>query len=66
MISYKISNFNVNEDFVIFLISKLITCFINSLTSEMKSQLIAYLPIKKAYTYWILDLEGKVHSIWDL
>ena len=49
-----------------FLISKLITCFINGSTSGMKSQSIAYLPIGSAHIYWILDLEGEVHSIWDL
>ena len=32
----------------------------------MKSQPIAYLPIGSAHIYWILDLEGEVHSIWDL
>jgi len=32
----------------------------------MISQLITYLPIGSAHIYWILDLEGKVHSIWDL
>ena len=36
-------NFNVNEDFVMFLTSKLIMCFINGFTSEMKSQPIVYL-----------------------
>ena len=66
MINYKNYNFNVDEDFVMFLISKLITCFINGSTSGMKSQSIAYLPIGSAHIYWILDLEGEVHSIWDL
>jgi hypothetical protein len=49
-----------------FLISKLITCFINGSTSEMKSQSIAYLPIGSAHTYRISGLEGEVHPIWDL
>ena len=66
MISYKIYNFNVNEDFVTFLISKLITCFIHGFTSGMKSKSIAYLPIRSAHIYWTLDLESEVHSIWDL
>ena len=65
-ISYKKFNVNVNEDFVMFLISKLIACFINGFTFGMKSQSIAWLPIGSAHIYWILDLEGKVHSIWDL
>ena len=59
-------NLNVNEDFVMFLTSKLITCFIDGFTSGMKSQSIAYLLIGSAHIYWILDLEGEVHSIWDL
>jgi hypothetical protein len=53
MISYKNKNFNVNEDFVMFLISRLITCFINGSTSGMKSQSIAYLPIGSAHIYSI-------------
>ena len=49
-----------------FLISKLITCFINGSTSGMKSQSIAYLPIGSAHIYWILDLRGEVYPIWNL
>ena len=66
MTSYKNYNLNVDEDFVMFLIYKLITCLINGSTSKMISQSIAYLPIGSAYIYMILDLEGEVHSIWDL
>jgi hypothetical protein len=66
MIRYKNYNFNVNEDFVMFLISKLKLCFIYGSTSGMKSQSIANLPIGSACIYWILNLEGDVHSIWDL
>ena len=66
MVSHKNYNLNVNEDFVMFLTSKLITCFIDGFTSGMKSQTIAYLLIGSAHIYWILDLEGEVHSIWDL
>ena len=66
MISHKNYNVNVNDNFVMFLISKLITYFINGFTSGMKSQLIAYLLIRSAHIYWILDLECEVHSIWDL
>ena len=46
--------------------SKLITCFIHDFTSGMKSQSIASLLVRSAHIYWILDLEGEVHSIWDL
>jgi hypothetical protein len=49
-----------------FLISTLIMCFISGSTSKMKSQSIAFLPIGSAHIYWILDLEGEVHSIRDL
>ena len=50
------------------LTSKLVSHFIDGFSSEMKSQLIAYLLLGNAliYIYWILDLEGEVHSIWDL
>jgi hypothetical protein len=69
ILNYKLQKnykFNVVEDFVMFLISEVITCFNNSSTSGMKSQSIAYLPIGSAHRYWDLDLEGEVHSIWDL
>ena len=46
--------------------SKLITCFIDGFTLIMKSQSIAYLLNGSEHIYWILDLEGEVHSIWDL
>ncbi len=49
-----------------FLTSKLVSCFIDGFTSGMKSQSIAYLLLGSAHIYWILDLEGEVHSIWDL
>ena len=42
-------NFNVDEDFVMFLTSKLITCFIDGFTSGMKSQSIACLLIGSAH-----------------
>jgi hypothetical protein len=38
MASHKSYNLNVDEDFVMFLTSKLITCFIDGFTSIMKSQ----------------------------
>ena len=43
MVSHKKYNLNVNENFVSFLISKLITFFIDGFTSGMKSHLMAYL-----------------------
>ena len=66
MVSHKNYNLNVNKDFVICLTSKLITCFIDGFTSGTKSQSIANVLIGSAHIYWILDLEGQVHSIWDL
>ena len=38
MVSHKNYNLKVNEDFVIFLTSKSITCFIDGFTFGMKSQ----------------------------
>ena len=66
MVSHKNYNLSANEGFVIFLTSKVITCFICGFTLKMKSQPIAYLLNGSEDIYWILDLEGEVHSIWDL
>ena len=33
---------------------------------KMKSQSIAYLPNGSEHIYWILDLEGEMHVLWDL
>ena len=66
MVSRKNYTLNVHEDFVMFLTSKLMSCYIDGFTSEMKSLSIAYLLMGSAHIYWILDLEGEVHSIWDL
>ena len=63
MVSHKTYNLNINEDFVFFFTSKLITCFIDGFTSRMKSQSIAHLLVGSAHIYWILDLDGEVHSI---
>ena len=64
--SHKNYNLNASEAFVIFLTSKLITCFIDGFTLIMKPQSIAYLLNGSEHIYWILALEGEVHSIWDL
>jgi hypothetical protein len=63
MVSHKNNNLNVHEDFVIFLTSKLITCFIDGFTFGIKSQSITYFLDESAHLYWILDLEDEVHSI---
>jgi hypothetical protein len=57
--SHKNHNLNVNEDFVIFLTSKLISFFIDGFTSGMKSQSMAYLLGASGHIYWIRDLEGE-------
>ena len=44
-----------------FLTSKLVSCFVDGFTSG-----IANLLLGSTHIYWILDLEGEVHSIWDL
>ena len=66
MASYRNYNFTASEGFEIFWTSRLITCCINNFTLIMKSQSFAYLLNESKHIYWILDLEGKVHSIWDL
>ena len=66
MVLHKNDNLNPNEDFVIFLTSKLIACFIDSSNSRMKSQIVAYSLSGSVHIYWILDLECEMHSIWDL
>ena len=43
MASHNNYNFGFNEAFVMFLTSKSITCFIDSLASKRKSQSITYL-----------------------
>ena len=52
--------------FVIFLTSKLITWFIGGFSLKMKSQSIVHLLNGSKHIHWIWDLEGEVHSIWDL
>ena len=66
MVSRKSYNLNANQDFVIFLTLKLITGFIGGFILTMKPQSIAHLLNRNEHIFWILDLEGKVHSIWDL
>jgi hypothetical protein len=51
IVGHKNYNLGVNEDFVMFLTSKLMTCFIDGFTSKMKSQSIVYLLIRSAYIY---------------
>ena len=63
MVSHKNYNLNVTQNFAMLSTSKLITCFIDGFTSKMKSQSIAYLLVGSAHMYWILDLEGEMHSI---
>ena len=57
---------NVDEDFVIFLTSKLITCLTDGLGLGMKFQSTTYLLGRIEHIYWILDLAGEVYSIWIL
>ena len=67
MVGRKIYSLNANEGFVILVTSKLFTCFIGNFTLTMKPQSIAHLLNRcELILYWILDLEGEVHSIWDL
>jgi hypothetical protein len=66
MVSHKNYHLSVDMGFVIFLTSKLSTCFIGGFTLKMKSQSIAYILNASEHTYWMLDLESEVHSIRDL
>ena len=52
MVSHTNYNLNVNEGFIMFLTSKLITCFIDGFISEMKSQSIASSLMGSAHIYW--------------
>jgi hypothetical protein len=47
-----------------FLTFKLITCLIDGFPLKMNSQSIAFLLTENEHTYWILNLEKKMHSIW--
>jgi hypothetical protein len=40
--------------------------FMDGCTLKIKSRWIAHLLNGSEHIYWILDLEGEVHSIWDL
>jgi hypothetical protein len=64
MVSHKNYNLGANEDFVMFFTFKLNRCFIDRFTLKGKSQSIVYLLNGSEHTYWILDLENEVHSIW--
>ena len=46
--------------------SKFITSSFDAFTSKMTSRSITYLFKGSECIYYILDLEGEVHSIWDL
>ena len=66
MVSHGNYNLNANEGFVIFFTFKLFTWYIGGFTLKIKSQSIAYLLNGSEHMYWIWDLKGEVHSIWDL
>ena len=70
MVSRKKYNLNANEGFVIFLTSKLITCFIGGFTLIMQPQSIAHLlngmstyigfwalRVKRTQFLWVSDLQ---------
>ena len=63
MVSHKNYNLNTNEGFVMFLTSKLITCFIDGFTTKRKSQSIVYFLNGSEHIYWVLDFDNEVHSI---
>jgi hypothetical protein len=55
----------LNEGFVIFLTSKLITCLFSSFTSKMKSQLIAYylMEVNIYIGFWTLKMKCTQYGI---
>ena len=55
---------NANENFVMFLTFKLITCYTDG--ELLHSESITFLLGGSEHICWILDLEGEVHSIWDM
>ena len=68
LVSHKNYNFGANEGFVMFLTSKLFTCFIDSFTSKRKSQSIAYLLIGSEYTYigfWTLIMKCTQYGLYE-
>ena len=64
MVSHKNYNLGANEGFVIFLTFNLITCLIDGFPLKMNSQSIVFLLNENEHTYWILNLENEMHSIW--
>jgi hypothetical protein len=66
MVSHKNYNLSANEGFVILLTSKSITWISSAFTLEMNSRSIAYLLNESEHIYRTWDLEGEVHSIWDM
>ena len=62
--SYKNYHLIVDEEFFIFLTSKLIIGFNNGVTLGMKYQSIAYSLSGSEHVYWILGLEVEVQSLW--
>ena len=64
MVSHTNYNLNANEGFLMFLTSKLITCFIDNFILKMTSQSIAYLLDEGERIYWIVDLDNEMHPIW--
>ena len=54
MVSHRFYNLSANENSVMFLTSKLITCYIDGFTSKRKSQIIDYLLNESEHIY-ILD-----------
>ena len=62
MAIHKYHNLTASEGFVIFLTSKLFSCFTDGFPLIMNSQSIAYLLNESEHIYWILDLESETYS----
>ena len=66
MVSHKNYDLSANEDFVIFLTSKLITCFIDDFTSKIISQPIAYysMEVNVYIGFWTLKMKCTLFGLY--
>jgi hypothetical protein len=66
MVSHNKYNLSANEAFVMFLTSKLITCFIDGFTSKRKSQSIAYysMEVNIYIGFWTLKMKCTQYGLY--
>ena len=66
MVSHKNHNLSANEGFGNIFDSQVVYMLYWQFHYEKKSQSIVYLLDGSEHIYWILDLQDKVYSVWDL